>query len=142
PAVQKGISLTGIAADYFGTARPALFDIGAHQLSSAVATDTLAPTVPAGLVVAHNTSSMSLTWIVATDNIGVTNYRIYRNGTLLATSAVNSYVDGTITSTGVYSYQISAIDAAGNESALSAAAWPSAGAPAVPPPTKKRAASH
>jgi len=143
PAVQKGISVTGVAADYFGTARPALFDIGAHQLSSAVATDTLAPTVPANLVVVHNTSSMSLTWVIATDNIGVTSYRIYRNGTLLATSAVNSYTDTAITSTGVYSYQVSALDAAGNESALSASAWPSAGAPvAAPPSTKKRTTSH
>jgi parallel beta-helix repeat protein len=144
PNLQKGISVTGVSSDYFGAARPALFDIGAHQLSSAVPSDTLAPTVPASLNVTHTTSSMTLTWTASVDNIGVTGYRVYRNGALIATSSVTSYLDGAVTATGVYSYQVSAIDAAGNESAVSAIAWPSAGAPVSSAPVlmRGRVAGH
>jgi hypothetical protein len=143
PNVQKGISVTGVANDYFGTARPALFDIGAHQLSSAAAADTLAPTVPTNVNVIHTTSAMTLTWTASVDNIGVTGYRIYRNSALIATSSTPSYLDGAVTPTGVYSYQVSAVDAAGNESAVTAMAWPSAGAPVVAPASGRgRAAGH
>ena len=43
--------------------------------------DTQAPTAPANLAVTGVTSnSISLNWTASTDNVGVTGYRIYRNG--------------------------------------------------------------
>ena len=57
-----------------------------------------------------------LTWTAATDNIGVTAYDVYRNGTYLATVAPNvtSYTDKTATSGTGYTYQVAARDLAGN----------------------------
>ena len=56
---------------------------------------------------------MSLSWSAAADNIGITGYRLYRNNALAGT------VTGTATTSrpprGTSSYQVSAIDAAGNE---------------------------
>jgi hypothetical protein len=56
---------------------------------------------------------VSLSWGAATDNLAVTGYRLYRNNALVAT------VTGTATTNrpprGTSSYQVSAIDAAGNE---------------------------
>jgi hypothetical protein len=52
--------------------------------------------------------------------VGVTNYDIYRDGALIAsTGAVTSYSDSTVTGGTTYQYQIRARDAAGNVSGLS-----------------------
>jgi hypothetical protein len=60
-----------------------------------------------------------LTWTASTDNVGVTGYKIYRNSSLIGTSATNSYTDDTASPSTSYNYTVSAYDAAGNESAQS-----------------------
>ena len=63
---------------------------------------------------------MTLSWNAAADNVGVTGYRVYRDGTLVASPSGTS-VSMTGLSAGVpYSFTVSALDAAGNVSALSA----------------------
>jgi uncharacterized delta-60 repeat protein len=85
-------------------------------------TDTTPPTAPTGLTATFNatTNTIDLSWTAATDNVGVTGYRIFRDGGLIPTTTP---VTGTTFSdagqTGTHSYQVSAVDAAGNESALS-----------------------
>src|SRR5512138_945025 len=83
--------------------------------------DTTAPNVPTDLTVTASTAThVDLSWTSATDNVGVTNYDIYRNGVFLAsTNASTNYVDSTITGGNTYQYQVRARDAAGNPSALS-----------------------
>ncbi|MBX3021793.1 MAG: DUF4082 domain-containing protein [Bdellovibrionales bacterium] len=86
------------------------------------APDTQAPSVPAGLVAsAASTSQINLSWSAASDNVGVTGYRIYRDGSLLKLVTSLSSNDTGLAASTSYSYQISAIDAAGNESAKSSA---------------------
>ncbi len=79
--------------------------------------DSTAPTAPGGLAVSQLTVGQDkLTWTSATDNVGVTAYDIYRNGTYLATVGpqVTSYTDSTV-STGLRNtYQVAARDLAGN----------------------------
>jgi parallel beta-helix repeat protein len=146
PAVGVALPLTSVTRDYFGNARVGSIDLGAHQLSGTLAAtpiDTTAPTVPTA-VAAHQTgNTITITWQVSTDDLGVSVYRIYRNGALLSTASGTSYVDASISSKGVYSYQVTAVDAAGNESALSTVAWPSSGSAAQPPasPTRRRVSS-
>lgn len=88
------------------------------------APDTSAPTTPTNL---HSTTVSSdqidLVWNVASDNIGVTAYRLYRNGssTPLATTATPGYSDTGLAANQSYQYRVSAIDEAGNESSLSSA---------------------
>ncbi len=83
--------------------------------------DTQAPTVPDGLLAqAISSSQINLSWAASTDNVGVTEYRIYRNNTQIATTTSNtSYSDTGLSSSTTYTYNVSAYDAAGNNSAQS-----------------------
>jgi hypothetical protein len=85
--------------------------------------DTTAPSVPSGLTAqAVSTSRVELNWRASTDDVAVTSYRIRRNGTPISTTDTISYADTTATPGSTYSYTVSALDAAGNESAESAPA--------------------
>ncbi len=85
-------------------------------------TDTTAPSAPANLVSSNITAnSANLSWTAATDNVGVTNYRIYNNGSLLTPTGgtgTNFLLPGLNPSTS-YNLTLRAVDAAGNESANS-----------------------
>ena len=94
---------------------------GFSNTASATTPDTQNPTPPTQL----NASSVSstqvdLTWTAGTDNVGVTNYEIYRDATLLTTlGAVTSYTDSSVSPSTTYAYQLKAVDAAGNHSGFS-----------------------
>jgi hypothetical protein len=79
--------------------------------------DTQKPTAPAGLASESVTSSsFTLKWTAATDNVGVTGYEVFRDGTSLGTTTSLSYnVTGLAAST-AYSMTVRARDAAGNVS--------------------------
>ena len=82
--------------------------------------DTSPPTVPGGLTAtAVSTSQIDLAWAAATDDVGVTGYRLSRNGTLLADPAATSRSDTGLSPSTEYCYTLSARDAAGNVSAQS-----------------------
>ena len=81
------------------------------------------PTVPGGLtVIPVSSTQLSLTWIASTDDVGVTGYKIFRNGTQAGTSTTPAYLDGGLSPSTSYSYTVSAFDAAGNNSAQSSPA--------------------
>src|SRR6266571_2046383 len=112
--------------------------------------DTVAPSTPTGLLAsAVSSSQINLSWTASTDNVGVTGYRVYRAGTLLATlGAVTSYQNTGLTASTTYSYTVQAVDAAGNASAQSNSASattqaaPDTQAPSVPTGLKGRAVSR
>jgi chitodextrinase len=77
--------------------------------------DTQAPTAPTNLAASGTTqTSTNLTWTASTDNVAVTGYDVYRNGTLLASTATNSYNATGLTPATTYSFYVRAKDAAGN----------------------------
>lgn len=87
-------------------------------------TDTTPPSIPTNLAATANSSTqINLSWSASTDNIGITAYKIYRNGsgTPLTTVAAptTTYSDNNLAAGTTYSYTVTAIDAAGNESAHS-----------------------
>lgn len=91
------------------------------QVAVTTLADTTKPNVPGGL----NASGISMTeidlnWTASTDDVGVTRYNVYRNGTKVGTSVTTSYSDTGLTVETQYDYQVSAVDAAGNESDKSA----------------------
>jgi chitodextrinase len=100
--------------------------------------DTTAPTAPNGLVAAAISSfQINLSWLAATDDVGVTGYRVFRNGVFLTDLPnVTAYEDIGLAASTTYTYRVRAFDAAGNVSSQSNAA--SASTPAIPdttPPT-------
>ncbi|MDA8430920.1 MAG: hypothetical protein M0T70_16820 [Geobacteraceae bacterium] len=85
--------------------------------------DTTAPTTPANLSAAVSSSSqINLSWNASTDNVGVTGYKIYRGGIYQTTVTGTTYSDTGLTASTQYIYEVSAIDAAGNESGKSSPA--------------------
>ncbi len=96
---------------------------GGFNLNSITVVDTEAPSVPTLLTVTDITSgSISISWTASTDNIGVVEYDIYKNGVLLSSSNIIEYTDNKLLVPGkTYSYTVVAKDIAGNESVPSEA---------------------
>lgn len=79
--------------------------------------DKVAPDTPTGVVAtASSSSQMDISWAPAVDNMAVTGYKIYRNGTYLKTVAETSMSDTGLNPSTEYSYTVMATDAAGNAS--------------------------
>jgi hypothetical protein len=81
--------------------------------------DTQAPSVPQNLsaeVPATIQIQIDLSWETSTDNEAVTGYNVYRDGEKIGDTAETSYSDTDIDSNTDYSYTVSAVDEAGNES--------------------------
>ncbi|NUR15257.1 MAG: choice-of-anchor D domain-containing protein [Dermatophilaceae bacterium] len=94
--------------------------------------DVTKPTVPGGVSVKVTGSDVAVTWTASTDDVGVTGYRVYRDGVQVADVAATatSYTD-TGVAPGTYGYTVDATDAAANRSAQSA---PPATATVTPAP--------
>jgi N-acetylglucosamine-6-sulfatase len=84
--------------------------------------DALSPLVPLGLTpTAVVSDHVDLSWTASTDNVGVTGYTIYRDGSVLDTvdGATTTYSDLTVLPSTTYTYTVDAFDAAANHSAQS-----------------------
>jgi chitodextrinase len=81
--------------------------------------DLTPPTAPTGLSAAVNRKGVGLSWSASRDNVGVSGYKVFRNGFLIGSTTSLSYVDGSTTSGATYQYFVKAFDAAGNMSASS-----------------------
>jgi chitodextrinase len=106
--------------------------------------DLTAPSVPSNLNAnAISDSLVNLSWSAASDNVGVTSYVVYRNGTQLAiTGATTSYSDTTTLPLTNYQYEVQARDAAGNLSGLSTPASVTTPADTTPPTISVTAPSN
>ena len=92
----------------------------ALSLTTLSASDTTAPSIPTSLTSSNITqTSATISWSASTDNIGVTGYKIFNNGTQVGTSTTTSYSLTGLTAGTTYSITIQAYDAAGNTSASS-----------------------
>jgi chitodextrinase len=83
-------------------------------LTAAVA-DTTAPTAPTNLTASGTTqTATNLSWTASTDNVGVTGYDVYRDGSLIASVTGTTYTATGLTASTTYSFFVRAKDAAGN----------------------------
>jgi len=89
------------------------------RLTDSVCSMTLAtPVAPVGLTVTPiSTTQINLSWVAATNAVS---YNVYRNGLLLKSVMTTGTTDSGLLPSTTYSYVVSAVDAAGNESAKSA----------------------
>ena len=109
--------ITGSTADMDAVAA----FLNANLVSTTATPDITAPTTPASLTATPaSTTQVNLSWTASTDNVGVTGYRIYRNGTLLTTTTTTSYSNTGLTAATTYTYTVQAYDGAGNSSAQTA----------------------
>lgn len=100
-------------------------------LQNATSTDVTPPSTPTGLTAtATSSSEIDLSWIAATDNVGVTGYNIFQcidtacaPNTLITTTNGTSYANTGLLASTTYGYAIAAFDAAGNISTSSVAAY-------------------
>jgi hypothetical protein len=99
-------------------------------LSGSSVPDTTPPSAPANLTATGSAGTANLSWSAATDNVGVSQYNIYRSTSSGFTPGANNKI-GQTTSTsyadnglsgGNYYYQVTAQDGAGNISSPSAEA--------------------
>ncbi len=86
--------------------------------------DTVAPTIPTGLVgEIDSISSVKLIWVASTDtgSSGLAGYKIYRDGVEVGATNTTSYIDTGLLMATAYNYTVTAYDNAGNISAASTA---------------------
>jgi uncharacterized surface anchored protein len=78
------------------------------------------PTTPTNLVATViDSAQVNLIWSASTDNVGVTGYKVFRDGSQIATATTSSFADTTVAASTKYSYFVEAADSAGNVSAAS-----------------------
>jgi chitodextrinase len=106
----------------------AAIDTSGHtsSKSSTVNTTTSADTTPPSTVTGVHTTlvtsnAIALAWTASTDNVAVTGYTIYRNGTKVGASANATYTDPGLTPNTTYQYTVKAYDAKDNQSSASSA---------------------
>jgi beta-glucanase (GH16 family) len=101
--------------------------------------DSTAPSAPAGLAATAGDTRVSLSWGAASDNVGVTAYRVFRGATQVAQvgGSTLTYTDTGLVNGTSYSYTVRALDAAGNVSVASntASATPAGSSTPPPPPS-------
>jgi len=126
--------VTGVAV---GSAIISAANSGATGTSTITVSDVTPPSTPLNLVAsAVGPTQANLSWSGSTDNIGVTGYRVFRNGVQVGTTNGLSFQDVGLTANTIYSFTVAAYDAAGNTSPQSAAASATTPAPAdVTPPS-------
>jgi chitodextrinase len=112
-------------------------NISAESASVAATTpaDTTPPTVPTGLSGTVGAQEIDLGWQPSSDDVGVTGYDIYRNGTKIASTTSTTYADSSVRQGRTYKYRVDAYDAAGNVSAKTAplsVTYPDTTAPSAP----------
>jgi chitodextrinase len=123
-ASQRSWNLSGLACDTMYSVGVDAVDAAGNRSaasSSLLATtpcpDTTPPSTPSGLAAASVTQTgATLSWTAATDNAGVTGYRVYRDGTALGTTASTSYAVTGLTCGTTSQLGVEAYDGAGNTS--------------------------
>ncbi len=109
---------------------PNLLDSGSSSSTSSSSSsgstnptgDAQAPSVPGNVKVSNLLNKqLTLSWAASTDNVGVTAYYIYRDGTQVGYvgGSVLSYTDQALSPDTRYNYTVKAKDAAGNYSLAS-----------------------
>ena len=106
------------------------------MVATTACSDTTPPSAPTGLAASSVVQTgLSLGWNASSDNVGVTGYDVYRNGTKTASVAsLSSSQTGLICGTS-YQFGVVARDAAGNSSPQAPLAASTSACPTVPPPT-------
>ena len=89
-------------------------DSNTETITTIVVPDTQAPTAPSLTASNATETTVDLSWSGATDNVGVTGYDIYQDGSLVTSTSATSYQAASLSSGTTYNFTVRAKDAAGN----------------------------
>lgn len=106
-----------VAKDAAGNTSQASNTLSVSTLGGEPTPDTQPPSTPENLRVTDTTpTSISLSWNAATDNVGVTGYKVIRDGAEIASTGATSYTDSdnNLIEGATYYYEVKATDAAAN----------------------------
>ncbi|MEM9648296.1 MAG: fibronectin type III domain-containing protein [Bacteroidota bacterium] len=102
---------------------PTLYEVNGQEptiqelIDGPNAGDIQSPTAPTLLSSNTSQTTVDLSWSGATDNVGVTGYKVFKDGILETTLGnVNTYEGTGLTASTSYNFTVRALDAAGNES--------------------------
>ena len=115
----------------FDRAAPANESAPSATASATPLPDLTPPATPTGLQATAGDRQVTLDWADNTDPVA--NYRLYRNGSPIANPTSSGYTDTGLTNGTNYTYRVTALDQAGNESAPSNQVSASPQAPVTPP---------
>lgn len=137
PGTTQTFTVSGLSCG--NACRFAIRSYGDTSTASPVSpptSDSTPPSVPANVqATGVSTSQITLTWQAALDNVGVSGYRIYENGTFIAQSTGTSYTHSGLVPGATYIYSVAASDGAGNLSGRSTSInVTTSGAPPSPAP--------
>ncbi|GGH39247.1 hypothetical protein IA57_01050 [Mangrovimonas yunxiaonensis] len=121
PVDQQEIDRNHAAYNFQGNANPFVdHPEWVNAIWGDLTPDTTAPTAPTNLAASNPTdTSVDLSWNAATDDVGVISYNIYIDATFaFNVSTTTSTATGLSPDTN-YCFTVTALDAAGNESAIS-----------------------
>jgi PQQ-dependent dehydrogenase (s-GDH family) len=124
PVSGTSFNITGLVTattySFYVRAADAAGNLSGNSNTVSVTTpDNQPPSTPSNLASSNLTAtSTTLSWTAATDNVAVSGYNVYQNGTKINTSlvtSVNYNVTG-LTAQTTYNFFVRALDAAGNAS--------------------------
>ncbi len=121
PAIDAGTTSNTANIDQEYKSRPigSGIDIGSYEAGTS-SSDTQPPSAPTNLAASAITAtSFTLSWVAATDNVAVTGYEVFRNGTSIGLTTATSFSVTGLTAGTAYSMTVRAKDAAGNSSVAS-----------------------
>ena len=115
------ITLFGIVSFTSVSARVPLSSGSSATVTTTTSADNEFPTAPTNLTVTVETTptpKVVVSWTAATDNVGVTRYNVYRNGSFLISppGIATVFTDSSVIVGQSYMYSIQAGDKAGNNS--------------------------
>jgi chitodextrinase len=105
------------------------------MVSTTACPDTQAPSTPSGLAASNVTQTgLTLTWNPSTDNVAVTGYDLYRNGTKVASPSSPGASQSGLACGTSYTFAVKALDAAGNQSQQAQLTVSTSACASSPPP--------
>lgn len=114
PTDRSGYHVILAVWDVANTAN-AFYNVIDVNLVNNVVVDKEAPTQPNGLQAMKVTAnSVELKWNSSTDNVGVKEYHVFRDGKAVGTVPGTTFTDKNVKANTKYTYTIKAVDAAGN----------------------------
>jgi large repetitive protein len=120
---DSSLSVDGIYA-YTVRAVDNAGNVGPSSPTRTIQVDQTPPPAPTGVIAQTPTNHVVLSWPATPDSngtgSGVSQYRVYRNGSPIALVQSTTFTDTSLAIEGTWVYTVSAIDAAGNEGPQSA----------------------